>query len=444
MIVDCVNCHTCFQLDDERVPADGIRVRCSRCKEAFFLQHPAASERETFAALAASAVDGTASSLPDAATDLAQATAHPGDTASPAEGVDQAEDDWEFDHEVPARTPASEAGSSGSDLDVSSPSGLELERELDADAEASAPTGGEGAQRQADLSDPFGTLDDFGSLAESPAADAEAPVPPPANALESDIADVIDSLSTLSVDDESPSREAGVAGELGEPEDWDLLAEEMPAVRARSTPEPLPPSRSTLAAPRSRSGAQRPAPRVEAAPDRVARGVRLAGSVIGWLGFAGLFVGALVQGLAGSVAAVPTADSYPVGSLVADAVDARWATVAGGETLLVVRGVLRNPASSAQRVANSLAVELLDEAGPPLDHPVELAGRPLPVEDLRTLASDARAARARLAASRLAGGRIDSGEQVEFAAYFAQVPSDARRVAVRAHRIAANSSGRLP
>ncbi|MBW2233204.1 MAG: zinc-ribbon domain-containing protein, partial [Deltaproteobacteria bacterium] len=40
MIVTCTNCDTSFQLDDARVPNQGIRVRCSRCKEAFFLQHP--------------------------------------------------------------------------------------------------------------------------------------------------------------------------------------------------------------------------------------------------------------------------------------------------------------------------------------------------------------------------------------------------------------------
>jgi len=46
VIIECSNCQTRFQLDDSRVPLRGIRVRCSRCKEAFFLEHPKASQAE--------------------------------------------------------------------------------------------------------------------------------------------------------------------------------------------------------------------------------------------------------------------------------------------------------------------------------------------------------------------------------------------------------------
>lgn len=434
MIVECVNCSTCFQLDDERIPVTGIRVRCSRCKEAFFLQHPEASQRETVEALAASAIEDAASSFPEPASDLALGTSHAGDAASAAGLVDEDEEDWEFDHEVPARALARDPASSSGGFDAFSPSGLEL----DGDAESSVPARGASAQRVADVRGPFGTVDDFGSLAEGEADDIESPAAPPGTALDSDIADVIDSLSTLSVDDEAPSREDGVAGDLGEPEDWDLLGEEAPAASTRLDPEPTTDLPSTVAEPGSRPVAEQRVLRVGETRARAPRGVRLAGSAIGWLGFAGLFVGALVEGLAGSVAAGPTVNSYPVGSLVAQAVEARWATVAGGETLLVVRGVLRNPSPSAQRVGGSLAVELLDAAGRPLEHPAELAGRPLPADDLRNLASDARAARKRSAASALSGERIASGGQVEFAAYFPQVPPAARRVAVRGQESAAS------
>jgi hypothetical protein len=157
---------------------------------------------------------------------------------------------------------------------------------------------------------------------------------------------------------------------------------------------------------------------------------------VGWLAFAGLLVGALAQGMAGSFAEAPAADAYPVGSLVADAVETGWLTVGGGETLLVVRGVLHNPAPSAQVVGVSLAVELLDAAGRPLDHPVGLAGRPLQPDALRTLAPGARAARMTAAATALSGERIAGGGQIEFAAYFARVPADASRVAVHAQEIA--------
>ena len=55
MIVTCESCGTSFQLDDSRVPVRGIRVRCSRCKKAFFLQHPSASKSDAVHDVAAQA-----------------------------------------------------------------------------------------------------------------------------------------------------------------------------------------------------------------------------------------------------------------------------------------------------------------------------------------------------------------------------------------------------
>ena len=44
MVIVCEKCDTRFQLDDSRVPAKGARVRCSRCKHAFFVKHPGRGE----------------------------------------------------------------------------------------------------------------------------------------------------------------------------------------------------------------------------------------------------------------------------------------------------------------------------------------------------------------------------------------------------------------
>ena len=47
MVVICTRCATQFQFDESRLPLEGAKVRCSRCKEAFFLAHPKAmSESE--------------------------------------------------------------------------------------------------------------------------------------------------------------------------------------------------------------------------------------------------------------------------------------------------------------------------------------------------------------------------------------------------------------
>ena len=44
MIVTCEACDTRFQLDDERIPSEGVRVRCSCCRHGFFVSAVARDE----------------------------------------------------------------------------------------------------------------------------------------------------------------------------------------------------------------------------------------------------------------------------------------------------------------------------------------------------------------------------------------------------------------
>src|SRR6185503_8797689 len=93
----CERCETEFQLDDARVPMSGARVRCSRCKHAFFVLPPAASrdqaiEQAASAALADDPAPGVSEDLPDRS-----AEAHP----ARAEGEDS-ESDWQFNADPPA------------------------------------------------------------------------------------------------------------------------------------------------------------------------------------------------------------------------------------------------------------------------------------------------------------------------------------------------------
>lgn len=45
MIITCASCLTKFNLDDSRIPAQGVKVRCSRCKHVFYVV-PAPETRE--------------------------------------------------------------------------------------------------------------------------------------------------------------------------------------------------------------------------------------------------------------------------------------------------------------------------------------------------------------------------------------------------------------
>ena len=46
MIVTCASCLTKFNLDDSRISAKGIKVRCSRCKHIFYVVPPPETKEE--------------------------------------------------------------------------------------------------------------------------------------------------------------------------------------------------------------------------------------------------------------------------------------------------------------------------------------------------------------------------------------------------------------
>lgn len=129
MIVQCVNCETRFQLDEARVPLAGVRVRCSRCKESFFLAHPSASEAEAINEVVEQAVYQDRPPAPDAARDLdsgdelsfASAVPTPEHETLPHQAPESPstadpvlaglgdDDDWQFSDEIPEQEPFADA-----------------------------------------------------------------------------------------------------------------------------------------------------------------------------------------------------------------------------------------------------------------------------------------------------------------------------------------------
>ncbi|MDP7573394.1 MAG: zinc-ribbon domain-containing protein, partial [Myxococcota bacterium] len=85
MIVTCEGCSTRFQLDDERVPHGGIRVRCSCCKHAFFVK-PVQTAGDPVARAVTEALHGDEN-----------AARHP--AREPGGGCGAEDDDWQFNHE---------------------------------------------------------------------------------------------------------------------------------------------------------------------------------------------------------------------------------------------------------------------------------------------------------------------------------------------------------
>ncbi len=46
MIITCASCLTKFNLDDSRIPEEGVKVRCSRCKHVFYVVPPPKTQEE--------------------------------------------------------------------------------------------------------------------------------------------------------------------------------------------------------------------------------------------------------------------------------------------------------------------------------------------------------------------------------------------------------------
>ena len=109
MIVTCEQCTTQFQLDDAKVPARGVRVRCSRCKHAFFVKPHVEAGRAVERAVEHALDDDTAA-VRSAHEDLLVGSAGTrGGGVSPLDEageesvspLDEAgeESDWEFNHD---------------------------------------------------------------------------------------------------------------------------------------------------------------------------------------------------------------------------------------------------------------------------------------------------------------------------------------------------------
>ena len=103
LIVTCEECSTSFQLDEARLPMEGARVRCSRCKHAFFLPNPSASQTEAVHSIAEEAANAPDGQLPPVLEDLSASTldglAEIAGTAPEAE-PDSEEEDWQFSEEI--------------------------------------------------------------------------------------------------------------------------------------------------------------------------------------------------------------------------------------------------------------------------------------------------------------------------------------------------------
>lgn len=393
MIVRCERCETRFKLDEARLPARGARVRCSRCKHAFFVIPPGSSREDLVhdvAAETAAAANPTSRS-PEPTWDLedgsrapaaSASVARPAATASPKTTAAESDDDndWRFEDDLPGI----DAGETAASLDLT--------------GSAPAP--------------PFG---------------------PPADANEDSLAD------------------------LGDPETWDLLSNDGPApvpapeqpVSAVAAPivvsESAPVARAEIAAPTPTTAPvaapvvpSTPAVAAQRAPAPAARLSRVSRAA-GWASAAAL--SAVVAWASLSVPASTSVALAPVAGFDVTEARARILDNAVAGPVLVVSGRLRNPEAAPRALGAPLRAQLLDAAGAPLDGATVLAGPALSARQLREDAPERLRAVQEAGAAEFARQPVEAGGELPFDAIFGPLPLRAARVAFDAAETA-RSRGR--
>ncbi len=445
MIVTCEECSTSFQLDEARIPMSGARVRCSRCKHAFFLAHPDASPEQAADAIAEDAVTDPMAGVPSSSSDPAAA----GQTNPPA-GSSEAEpeeEDWQFSEEIriegddesaPGEDfgPPADFGDGldadgmmhgdpgvGSDLhgtesqfsgqDVENPSGLELDG-----VEPSNSLG----EFDRDESN-FGSVDDFSSLME----DDEVGSPDPGLETDAELADARETSPAAGT-----YAASGATDDLGDPESWDLVGSDDFSVSK--------PTADLMAAPFLAGGVGGAAGVAEELEESVyeeevestSRVAHMAGTLgrgLGWTATIAAVGAVLALGFQAEWNRwLEAPQVVTAGALTVEATRARWVETSRSGVVLLVEGEIRNTGAEALRPA-SIQLALLDEHGEQIaSSPVEVGAR-LEERILREAPPAELLARSASAAHALRASPLSPGERRAFEAVLlgSEIPEQARR-----------------
>jgi predicted Zn finger-like uncharacterized protein len=390
VIVTCEQCSTQFQLDDAKVPETGARVRCSRCKHAFFIEAPGRADVARADELAREAL---------------------GRGAEAGEEVDP-ESDWQFNHDSDAEAGVYDRASAARAVDQLL--GADPEPDAGAGADLSISSAGDSLEQEVGDPPPAGGPD---PLPEEPAGEAASASAPELAAAEPD---------------------------LGDPEDWDFFDQ----AEARGGPDGDPAPRAVLGrvelvreawkeplrevGPGSGRGvrSRRPAPLaldLEEAAARRRAWLARAGNASGWLVTAALAAFGLYRGLAPRAAEAVRPPVPVLAGLEARSVEGRWVENARAGALYVVSGRLVNSGEQAAEPRAVLRAVLLDAAGDAV--PAEPAVLGPERESAEVRERDPRDLREEqeLAARQLAWASIGAGRDRPFQALFADVPPAAER-----------------
>jgi len=408
VIITCEQCQTQFQLDDSRIPERGARVRCSRCKHAFFVK-PAGEagdpvEHAVEQALAEDEVErsGSTQELGPAAALRAEAGE---------------ESDWEFDDG--GRDPEPDLAAAREVVDDllapadEAPSGQAEHGLLGADSGVDDDI--DSLLDSNDYSADLGETGPAGPVMEEPAVASAEPEPaaPPVPEKAAD-------PPPLKSEARAPEED------LGSPENWEFFAEEQEAWPSREADLERTPIGQIPLGPVPKL--ERPPIDVNVEPSKIGQRLRQVAHAAGWLSVALLVLGGLHGGIVARRAgpmALRTAQT--AAGFEASAVTGRWLDNAAVGPIFVISGKLVRAGSYPAVPGSWLAVRLFDENGVMLAEQAAVAGPALPEQRLRE--EDPRELRAAQAqgALAMAGAPLVPGDTWAFQAILTDLPEAASR-----------------
>jgi predicted Zn finger-like uncharacterized protein len=467
LVVECKKCGTRFQLDTARIPDDGIRVRCSRCKNAFFLQHPSQSQVNAVEAVVEGTIAEGGMATPSSTQDLPIAS-QPDAAATSVDSADadadaEDEDDWEFNQELPefddddsdeddfAEGVDTDDGLSADYNQASHDVGsidLEHDRSFTTDPEEvySNTSGADvAAAAQAVEADPLEmTSNDLVASSmsiESPPAPAPAQAQQPEPGIAGARKEAFgspDDFSNLMEPEALPP--VASPDEVSEnPEDWDFFGDADTSSPSGGTPAG--PSSSTRTAPKAAKAVGRKPSGEAQVPgdwkglegDKPVSGIAGVATALAWVVFYALVAAGVYFGVAESFDRSVSAPAFvSVGEMRAANIRGQFLETARAGTLYVITGDLLNPGNVARALNHAVYVHLLGEDGHVLDSPPAIAGRDVELDRLREMTVDELQASQRIASRSLAFQKIEPGQAASFAAAFVGLPERASHFQIRA------------
>lgn len=479
MVVECRKCGTRFQLDAARIPDAGIRVRCSRCKHAFFLQNPAQSQAQGVEAAVADAVQHEAVPPPSVTEDLS--SSNPGDSiaghtvgaTADEDFIDDEEDDWEFNEDLPPYDDDDEEDELSSEGFAADALGHDSANDMSIDlADDPAAAGGfhhggdEPAEDFSDAGDDAAELsandltassmpiedaspfdashaaeDDVDGIALEDDEDKAEPMPESVEGVREAAFGSVEDFSSLAEPDAATEPPAGASSaiptpakedeNIEDPESWDFFGDGSASSDAPCTPAD--PFGAAGAAPNAfeseRDAIEDAASRQDwpqLKENAAASAVGRIFNALAWTLVCGLIgIGAYI-GLRDSFAPAVRAPAFvEIGPMRAANVKGLWVETATMGTLYVVSGDLLNPGTEPAAPNLRIEVGLLDGEARLDEWPTAIAGSGVEFDTLRTLPYEELEPLRDAAATRLASSEIPGGGSVRFAAVFDALPDRA-------------------